>query len=99
MKRYLIKVTYLEGKHAGKTYLMRKGGYVTDEGAYQWENTTYATLGIAKRVCKKLSDRNQRDHDFERSMEQADIAKGLRKEPKAWYIYELENYEPYEVEV
>ena len=35
MKRYLIKKTYTEGIHAGKSYLLRKGGYVTDENEYQ----------------------------------------------------------------
>lgn len=99
MKRYLIKATYLEGKHAGRSYLLRKGGYVTDEGAYQWEDTTYATLGIAQRVCKQYAERNEQDRDLERGQEVFDLKTGRRKEPKAWYIHELESYEPYEVEV
>ena len=28
MKRFLIKVTYLTGMHKGKSYLLKKGGYV-----------------------------------------------------------------------
>lgn len=58
--RYLIKATYTDGPHAGKCYLMRKGGYVTDIYSYQWDDTTYAGYGFADRVCKK----NAEDDDF-----------------------------------
>jgi hypothetical protein len=52
MKRYLIKVTYLEGQHKGQSHLRRRGGYCTHADDPQWEDTTYATLGIARSVCK-----------------------------------------------
>ena len=99
MKRYLIKVTYLEGQHKGESYLLRKGGYVTEEHDYQWDDTTYATKGIAQRVCNQKAKENKFDRDFEREQERIAILRGRRKEPKAWYIHELESYEPYETEV
>ena len=58
MERYLIKVTYLEGTHKGKTYLMQKGGYITDSGCYQWDETTYANKAMAERRCKQLDKEN-----------------------------------------
>lgn len=62
--RYLIKATYLEGLHKGETYLLRKGGYVTDEDTYQDIEDTYSSLGVAKRICKKLAKDNEIDCKF-----------------------------------
>lgn len=97
MKRYLIKVTYLEGPHIGHTYLLRKGGYVTEEGHIEWEDTTYATIGIAQRVCKKLRLNNDINVDIERKDRAWAEKRG--KTFRDFNIYVAQSYEPYEVEV
>ena len=96
MKRYLIKVTYLEGDHKGESYLIKKGGYYTDESHIQWDETTYKTEGICKRVCKHLYEENEINKRWERNDEKIGIKKG--RPPKKRYIYESQSYEPYEVE-
>ena len=98
MTRYLIKVTYQEGPHVGTSFLLRKGGYVTEDDNIQWEDTTYASEGIAKRVCKMMKEAN----DFNRKMEREEEAAWIAKRgvsPKRFYIYETCTYEPYPVEV
>lgn len=97
MKRYLIKVTYQEGSHAGKSYLLRKEGYVTDEDSIQWTDTTYKTEGIAKRICKHLFEENELNKRCERQDEACRIKKGLA--PKKFHIYNSCTFEPYEVDV
>lgn len=97
MTRYLIKCTYLTGQHKGKSYLLRKGGYVTDEGDYQWEDTTYKSQKIAERVCRNLIDKNKIDYDDERIMNDLRIRRGHTG--KKVFIYELESYEPFAVEI
>ena len=97
MKRYLIKVTYLEGSHAGHTYLLRKGGYVTEEGHIEWDDTTYATRGIAQRVCNKLKVDNDTNIDIERKNREWATKRG--KTFRDFNIYEAQSYEPYEVDV
>lgn len=97
MTRYLIKVTYTEGEHKGTSYLLRKSGYVTDDNSIQWEDTTYKTEGIARRVCKRLYADNELSRKCERMDEQIRIKRGGK--PKDWYIYESQTYEPYPVEV
>lgn len=96
MKGYVIKVTYLSGRHKGKTYLMKKGGYVTEEHFHHFESDVYKTLGIAKRVCTIYENNNQRDYLHERNYNDYRISKGY--EGKDWFIYELERYEPFEIE-
>lgn len=98
MKRYLIKVTYLEGRHAGESHLLRKGGYVTDEDSIHFDDWTYKTKGIAERVCRHLKEENDLSRRIERKDEAVAIKLGLRKGPKDWYIYEDCSYEPFEVE-
>lgn len=66
MLRYIIKVTYLDGPHAGKVYFLRKGGYVTEEDSIHWEDTTYKTEGICQRVCNHMTKVNDEDYEFER---------------------------------
>lgn len=97
MTRYLIKITYLEGPHKGQSYLRRRGGYCTEAGDHQGKDTTYATLGIARSVCKKLYENNELDRKIERQDEAARIKRG--RPAKEWYIYESCSYEPYPVEV
>ena len=96
MKGYVIKVTYLTGRHKGKTYLMKKGGYVTEEHFHHFESDVYKTLGVAKRVCTMYRNNNERDYNCERNYNNYKIAKG--GEGKEWFIYELESYEPFEIE-
>lgn len=93
--RYLIKVTCTEGVHAGYSYLLRKGGYVTDEGRIEWFDTTYATEGIAKRICRKLFEENELNRRIEEQDEAARIKRGFS--PKGYRIYTAEKYEPYPV--
>lgn len=94
--RYLIKVTILTGRHKGHSYLLRKGGYVTDEGDSQFEEDTYKTLGTALRVCKQMESRNELNYNVERADNEYRIKQG--KSPKEFFIYEKESYEPYLVE-
>ena len=97
MTRYLIKVTYTEGEHRGTSYLLRKGGYVTDNDRIQWEDTTYKSEGIARRVCQNLCDANELARRCERIDEEIRIKRGGK--PKKWHIYDSATYEPYPVEV
>ena len=94
--RYLIKATYTEGSHAGKSYFIGKGGYVVDADGIQWDDWTYKTYGTANRVCKKLYEDNELSRKCERQDEAWRIKKGFP--PREWYIYEAQTYEPYPVE-
>lgn len=96
-KRFLVKVTYREGVHKGESYLLRKGGYVTDEKSYEWEDTTYATEAIAKAVCTKYKKNNDLEREIERKEEAYRISKG--KKPKTFYNYFYCDYEPYAVDI
>lgn len=96
MKRFLIKVTYLEGIHKGTSYLMKKGGYVTDEDSIHWVEEAYKTEGICKRVCKHLFEENELGKRSERMDEAIQMRKG--KPAKSFYIYESQSFEPYEVD-
>lgn len=97
MKRYLIKVTYLEGEHKGKSYLLRKGGYVTEKGNVEWEDTTYSSYKRALWQCNRLEQQNELNIRIERRDRQYAIQMGRKF--RDYNIYELESYEPYEVEV
>ena len=97
MTRYLIKGTYTEGIHAGKSFLLQKGGYVTDENSYQWEETTYASERIARYRCKKLFEDNEVNRKLERERRAQKEKQGL--ENWDFFIYESQTYEPYPVDV
>lgn len=60
MGKYLIKMTYVGGEHEGKTFLLRKGGYVSSYNALDagwWlPDETYKTEAIARRRCKQLEE-------------------------------------------
>lgn len=58
--RYIIKCTYLDGRHAGEEYFLRKGGYVCEADSIHWEDTTYA-LPNAKAICTRLNRQAARD--------------------------------------
>ena len=96
MIRYLIKATYTEGSHKGESYLLTKGGYVTDEDSIHWEDRSYKTEGICRKVCKHMFEENERSRRCERVDEQIRIKRG--GDPKEFYIYESQSYEPYPVE-
>ena len=96
MKGYLIKTTYTEGTHAGKSHLLGKGTRVMD-GHICWSEYCYKTLGAAKRICKLWYEDNELSKKCERVDEACRIARGGK--PKNWYIYESKTYEPYEVEM
>ena len=97
MKRYLIKVTYLEGRHAGETYLLRKGGYVTEPGYIEWEDTTYASYKTALWQCRRLESDNELNMRIERK--DRAYARQMGRKFREYNIYELQSYEPYEVEI
>ena len=94
--RYIIKVTYLEGDHKGKVYFLCKGGHVTELENIQWEDTTYKTEGICRRVCERMFDYNELSKRIERQNEAYKISNGGSL--KKFYIYESQSYEPYPVE-
>lgn len=96
MKGYLIKGTYLTGIHKGKTFLLRKGGYVTDEKQYQWSDTLYKSEGQALRVCRKLKEESDLNYRIEREDNARAIAKG--KPGKEFFYFEHESYEPFPVD-
>lgn len=95
--RYLIKVTYLEGIRKGKSYLLRKGGFVTDDNCYEWKDTTYASKGIAERICRMKEADNNLMRKIEREDEERRIKRGCA--PTSFYVYELQSFEPYPVQV
>lgn len=96
MNGYLIKGTYLTGPHKGESYLLRKGGYVTEEGRHEWDDTTYRTLGIAQAQCRRLTEENEICYNDETWSRNRRIKEG--KEVSKYRIYEKEAYEPYFVE-
>lgn len=98
--RYCLKVTYMDGPHAGTSYYMRKGGYVTNLEQYQDESDTYANLTVALRTCKKLAVNNIRDFDSERSYNEYKKSKGQRyKTNDNQFLYWHEKYEPVQVDM
>lgn len=97
MNGYLIKATYLTGPHKGKSYLLRKGGYVTEEGNCEWDDTTYRTLANAEKRCRQLAQDNERDYNHETWERDHRIQQG-KPLLHEWRIYEKMSYEPYLVE-
>lgn len=96
MNGYLIKATYLSGRNIGKSYFLRKGGYVTTPNASQWDDTVYKTLGIAKAQCKKLYTKNEKNI-FGENLER-DYRTRMKKFVSPTRIYEKMSYEPFEVQ-
>ena len=96
--RYLIKVTYLDGPHAGKIHFQRKEGYVTDLYQYQWEDTTYASKTSAQRVCTRLTKNNDWEFDRERRENEFRIQRGRPAKEEKDFIYWHEKYEPIHVD-
>lgn len=88
MTRYLIKATYMSGPHTGKSYLLRKGGYVTQLGQNENKDTTYMSENTCRKVCRDLFKNNEVEVQIERK-----TSKPCR------YIYEHMSYVPVTVEV
>lgn len=98
MSRYLIKATYISGPHTGSVYYMMKGGYVCRDNALQYytsEDSSYASLGIASRICRKYTEENKVDYE----METRDLEDRKRRgmPPRNFRITELQKFEPYEI--
>lgn len=95
MKAYQIKVTILTGPRQGVEYVLTKGGYGASEGA-QHIDYCYKTKGKAIAVCKRLAEKNRISHETEAQNRSWTEAKG--EKGRDWWIYDLEKYEPIEVE-
>jgi hypothetical protein len=95
-KRYIIKVTKLDGRHAGDVYFLQKGGYVTDADCAQFDFTSYKTYGIANRVCKKYKEDNNWYWEDETQRREKRKREGLKVDE--WRIHDHESYEPYEID-
>ena len=98
MKGYVIKATYVEGMHAGKSYLIAKTGYCLDDDGIFFEDWCYKTLRAAKAVCTRKFKDNELRRKSERDDEKFQMEHRGRP-AKSFYIYESETYEPYEVEM
>ena len=96
MKGYVIKVTYLSGAHKGRSYFLKKGGYIYSDGEFVLADNVYKSEAVAKRVCSLYANNNERDYLSERSYNEYRISKGHKG--CDWFIYELESYEPYELD-
>lgn len=89
---YVIKATYLDGPHKGKSCTLMKGGYVgaTTEDEIEnytyWHDECYKTLGSCKAVCARL----KKDNDFEVEYYQR------HKDEKYALPYYPESFEPIE---
>lgn len=90
---YLIRATYLTGPHKGKSYLLRKGGHVTEEGATEWDDTTYRSENICSAQCKKLTKGNELNYQFETRDRESAEKQGSKLAGSR--IYQLMHYEPY----
>ena len=97
MKGYLIKVTDLDGRFKGESWLMRKGGYVHPDFLEdtEWAEDCYKTLGVAKRECKRLAKQNVIDLKYQECENVFNAKHGRRMMD----LYVPESYEPYEVEM
>lgn len=95
MKKYIIKVTYLEGIHKGETYLLNKGGYVVDNPEYVWQDSSY-TLSACKAVCTRYKKMNDRNVEIERRNREYAISKSRTVSKYAIYIPKV--YDPFEIE-
>lgn len=94
MTKYIIKVTYLEGKFEGQEYYLNKGGYVTNPNSV-WQEDSY-TLAACKAVCARKEKTNTADVIFEKRMREKRIANG--KPISKYPIYIMSKYEPFAIE-
>ena len=94
MGKFIIKVTYLEGHHAGRVYFMEKGGYVCVDPERVHEDNAY-TEKACKMVCTKYAKNNERDVRCETANREQRERVG--KTNSKYRIYYPCKYEPYEV--
>lgn len=97
MTKYIIKVTYLEGVHAGKVHYLDKTGYVVDDLLNNiWQEDAYTTFGRCKAVCTRKEEKNTAEAIFEKRQRERQIAEGkmVSKHP----LYVMKKYEPYAIE-
>lgn len=88
---YIIKATYLEGAHAGKTYFLGVNGYVVDENPIQ--PSCYKTLKAAKMVATRYNNENKQECATQASVNARRVEQG--KKPLEAYV--LTHYEAYKV--
>lgn len=73
MKKYLIEGRYTEGQHEGKTFLLTKGGYVTDGRLLSpWDY--YNTERAAKMVATKKTKQNKIDSTYNHCVDPCEYA-------------------------
>jgi hypothetical protein len=95
MKKYIIKATYLEGIHVGKTYYLNKQGYVITNLDSVWQDSSY-TLSSCKAVCTRKEKINTAEAIFEKRTRERRIAEGKTVSPYPLYV--MQKYEPFEIE-
>lgn len=95
MTMYQIKATYLDGPHAGKSYVLTKGGYVAPDGS-QYRGDCYETVTAAKAISTKRQNRNKRSVENAKRFNAWRQANGL---PGGEYIEPRMTFEPIEVEI
>lgn len=95
MTRYIIKATYLEGRHKGKEYYLIKGGYIVDKNSHILESETY-DLPRCKATCKRYETTNKQNVKIEKQNREWKLSQGKKlvySEP----IHVLMKYEPYTI--
>lgn len=95
MKKYVIKVTYLEGIHKGEEYFLDKGGYVVSNLENVWQDNSY-TLRGCKTACTRMEKVHTPEVIFERRQRERRIAEG--KLVSKYPLYEMQSFEPFEIE-
>lgn len=61
MIRYLVCGTYTDGKTAGKSFMIRKGGYLVDRFYKPFPDECYSSRQAAQAVASRLNRRNEED--------------------------------------
>ena len=95
MKKYIIKITYLEGLHKGKEYFLNKDGYVIDKLNCVWQDSSY-TLSGCKAACTRKEKTNTAEVIFEKRQRERRVAEG--KTVSKYPLYEMQKFEPYAIE-
>ena len=97
-ERYLIKVTYLEGPHKDKVYLLQKGGYATSINDLQGFDQTYTSEAICRNICNKMVYNNEMDFSIERRQNNWNIEAGKKGKEDLQFIYWPQSFEPIRVD-
>lgn len=97
MTGWVIKTTYTDGIHKGRSYYMVKGGYCRSvETAEVWDDEAYLTESAAKRVCTMYVKNNARDIAFEKAEQEYRRRKGYKP---MMHMFDPEAYEPVQIKV